>query len=354
MTTGTTESPQPPKDESTPDTAPTDDRADAAAAPSGDEPQVDTDTATAPPADEPPPSADAATAPPADEPPPSADEAAAPPADEPPPSTDAAAAPPADEPQLSAAEREYREALKTARQLGLDEKRAPAADADREEATRLAARLGLDQPTAKAEEVLPVLEEPAEAEPEEEVDEGDELIGPPPTDARSWYVLNTYSGHEHRVQENLERRVASMDVTDRIFRVVVPTEEELEIRGGQRRQVQRRLLPGYVLVEMILDNDTWYVVRNTPGVTGFVGTDEPKPLPREEVKTILRQMRVAVPRVRVGFEIGDTVRVVEGPFLDFMALVDQINLEKGKVRALITMFGREIPVELDFIQVEKA
>ena len=309
MTTGITESPQPPEDESKPATAPTDDRA---------------DTAAAPPADEPPPSADTATAPPADEPP------------------------------LSAAEREYREALKTARQLGLDEKRAPAADADREEATRLAARLGLDQPIEKAEEPLPVLEEPAEAEAEEEVDEGDDLLGPPPADTRSWYVLNTYSGHEHRVQENLERRVASMDVTDRIFRVVVPTEEELEIRGGQRRQVQRRLLPGYVLVEMILDNDTWYVVRNTPGVTGFVGTDEPKPLPREEVKTILRQMRVAVPRVRVGFEIGDTVRVVDGPFQDFMALVDQINLEKGKVRALITMFGREIPVELDFIQVEKA
>ena len=259
-------------------------------------------------------------------------------------------APTATEP--SAAEREYRAALEAARALGLDTvATTPPASAEEEEAARLVSALGLDQSTDEPEEALPVLDEPEEAADEES--EEDDFLGPEPTDGRAWYVLNTYSGHENRVKENLERRSASMDVADRIHRVVVPTEEELEIRGGQRRQVQRKLLPGYVLVEMLLDNATWYVVRNTPGVTGFVGSDEPSPLPREEVKSILRQMRVVEPRVRVGFELGDTVRVTDGPFMDFMAQVDEINLEKGKVRALISMFGRETPVELDFIQVEK-
>ena len=258
------------------------------------------------------------------------------------------------EEQPSAAEREYRAALEAARALGLDTAPAVAAvDLEEQEAARLVSELGLDQPTPAPTETLPTLDEPESAEAEEVIDEEEDFLGPEPTDGRAWYVLNTYSGHENRVKENLERRIGSMDVADRIHRVVVPTEEELEIRGGQRRQVQRKLLPGYVLVEMVLDNATWYVVRNTPGVTGFVGSDEPSPLPREEVKSILRQMRVVEPRVRVGFELGDTVRVTDGPFMDFMAQVDEINLEKGKVRALISMFGRETPVELDFIQVEK-
>ena len=260
-------------------------------------------------------------------------------------------APSVDEP--SAAEREYRAALAAARALGMDKAAAAApVDIEKQEAARLVTELGLDQPEPSQAATLPTLEEP-EKPAVEEADEEEDYLGPVPTDGRAWYVLNTYSGHENRVKENLERRIASMDVSDRIHRVVVPTEEELEIRGGQRRQVQRKLLPGYVLVEMVLDNDTWYVVRNTPGVTGFVGSDEPSALPREEVKSILRQMRVVEPRVRVGFELGDTVRVTDGPFMDFMAQVDEINLEKGKVRALISMFGRETPVELDFIQVEK-
>ena len=259
-------------------------------------------------------------------------------------------APTAAEP--SAAEREYRAALAAARALGLDAESPTASEsAEEQEAARLVSALGLDQSADEPEALLPTLDEPKVAADEES--EEDDLLGPVPTDGRAWYVLNTYSGHENRVKENLERRSASMDVADRIHRVVVPTEEELEIRGGQRRQVQRKLLPGYVLVEMLLDNATWYVVRNTPGVTGFVGSDEPSPLPREEVSSILRQMRVVEPRVRVGFELGDTVRVTDGPFMDFMAQVDEINLEKGKVRALISMFGRETPVELDFIQVEK-
>ncbi len=258
------------------------------------------------------------------------------------------------ESRLSAAEREYQEAMRAAKALGLD--LAPEKDAEVEAAAaaeQAVQRLGLDQPVeAKEPEPPPLFAEP-EPEPEAEDEETDDLLGPEVADGRAWYVLNTYSGHENRVQTNLERRIASMDVSERIFRVVVPTEEELEIRGGQRRHVQRKLLPGYVLVEMILDDDTWYVVRNTPGVTGFVGAEKPHPLPRDEVKSILKQMRVAEPRVRVGFEINDAIRVMDGPFQDFIGQVDEINIDKGKVRVLISMFGRETPVELDFMQVEK-
>ena len=299
------------------------------------------------------PAAQEGTAPePAPEPAPAA--APAPEAESAPPAAPAAETEDA-EPPLSAVEREYQAAMRAATALGMDlEIERAAVDKEVDAAERLVEKLGLDQPapTAEAEAPVPLV---AESQVDEEAaKEEDDLLGPVPEDARSWYVLNTYSGHENRVQINLERRIESMDVAERIFRVVVPTEEELEIRGGQRRQVQRKLLPGYVLVEMILDDDTWYVVRNTPGVTGFVGAEKPHPLPREEVKAILRQMRVVEPRVRVGFEIGDSIRVMDGPFLDFIGQVVEINLDKGKVRVLISMFGRETPMELDFMQVEKA
>ena len=281
---------------------------------------------------------------------PPVEEAAAPPSEAPPAEAEG------EEPELTAAEREYRAALQAVRALGLDQSPTSTVDREAEEAAEVVARLGLDQPTPPPPPVVDLFAEPLPTAPEKveaAVEEEDEILGPEPTDGRAWYVLNTYSGHENRVKENLERRIASMDVADRIFRVVVPTEEELEIRGGQRRQVQRKLLPGYVLVELLLDPDTWYVVRNTPGVTGFVGGERPSPLTRDEVRTILIKMRVLEPRVRVGFALGDTVRVTDGPFLDFLAHVDEINLDKGKVRVLISMFGRETPVELDLVQVEK-
>ena len=150
-----------------------------------------------------------------------------------------------------------------------------------------------------------------------------------------------------------------MDMGGKIFQVVIPTEEEIEIREGQRRTVSRKLFPGYVLVHMIMEDDSWYVVRNTPGVTGFAGstseTDRSRPMPLadEEVSRILRQMNAAAPRINVGFKVGDAVRVTDGPFVDFVGQVDEINLDKGKVRVMVSMFGRETPVELDFLQVEK-
>ena len=176
---------------------------------------------------------------------------------------------------------------------------------------------------------------------------------------KRWYVIHTYSGYENKVKTNLDQRVKHMDMGGKIFQVVIPTEEEIEIREGQRRTVSRKLFPGYVLVHMIMEDDSWYVVRNTPGVTGFAGstseTDRSRPMPLadEEVSRILRQMNAAAPRINVGFKVGESVRVTDGPFVDFVGQVDEINLDKGKVRVMVSMFGRETPVELDFLQVEK-
>ncbi|TAK36204.1 MAG: transcription termination/antitermination protein NusG [Chloroflexota bacterium] len=171
---------------------------------------------------------------------------------------------------------------------------------------------------------------------------------------KRWYVIHTYSGYEAKVKRNLEHRIQSMDMQDKIFQVIVPTEEEIEVKDGQRKTVHKKVFPGYVLVEMKLTNDSWYVVRNTPGVTGFVGSGtKPTPLSEDEVNAIIKQMRAEAPRVKVGFQKGQTVRIIDGPFAEFMGTVDEINQEKGKVKVRISLFGRETPVELDFLQVEK-
>jgi transcriptional antiterminator NusG len=172
--------------------------------------------------------------------------------------------------------------------------------------------------------------------------------------SRKWYVIHTYSGYENKVKANLEHRVDSMGVRDKIFQVVIPTEEEIEIKDGQRRTVQRKVFPGYVLVEMVMGDDSWYVVRNTPGVTGFVGAGtRPTALEDSEVRRILKQMKTEAPKVKVTFSRGERVKVVDGPFTDFIGVVDDINPEKGKVRVLVSFFGRETPVELDFLQVAR-
>jgi transcriptional antiterminator NusG len=193
-----------------------------------------------------------------------------------------------------------------------------------------------------------VVEEPAQ--PPEVSAAEEEVID----DGREWFVIHTYSGYENKVKTNLEHRLMSMGMQDKIFQVVIPTEEEIEIRDGQRKTVQKKIFPGYVLVQMIMDDESWYVVRNTPGVTGFVGSgSRPVPLDETEVKSILRQMQAEEPRVKVGFQVGQSVRIIDGPFVDFAGQVDEINLEKGKVKVLVSFFGRETPVELDFLQVER-
>jgi transcriptional antiterminator NusG len=171
---------------------------------------------------------------------------------------------------------------------------------------------------------------------------------------KSWYVVHTYSGYEERVKKNLEQRIKYMDSGGEISDVVIPTEVEIEVKDGQRRNVNKKILPGYILVQMELSDQSWNIVRNTPGVTGFVGSgNKPTPLEEGEVNQILKQMEAEAPRVRVGFRKGQSVRVTSGPFIDFVGVVDEISVDKGKVKVLLSLFGRETPVELDFLQVEK-
>jgi transcriptional antiterminator NusG len=173
-------------------------------------------------------------------------------------------------------------------------------------------------------------------------------------DGRAWYVVHCYSGYENKVRHNLEQRIETMGMKDKIFDIVVPTEEEIEVKEGKRRTVERRVFPGYILVNMIMSEESWYVVRNTPGVTGFVGMgNTPTPLRSEEVSQIIKRMEAEAPRIKVTFKSGERVRIVDGPFNDFRGTVSEIDMERAKVRVMVNFFGRETPVELDFLQVEK-
>lgn len=170
---------------------------------------------------------------------------------------------------------------------------------------------------------------------------------------RAWYVVHTYSGHEMKVKANLEKRIEATGLEDKIFRILVPTEDKVEVKDGKKQIKKRRIFPGYILVEMIMDENTWYHVRNTPGVTGFVSAgSRPVPLPEDEINSILRSMGEEGEKVQVDFEVGQKVRINDGPFEDFIGEVQNINLEKGKVKVLVSMFGRETPLELDFHQIE--
>lgn len=191
----------------------------------------------------------------------------------------------------------------------------------------------------------------APAAPDFSIEQSIEQAG----DQRAWYVVHCYSGYENKVRHNLEQRIETMGMKDKIFDVVIPTQEEIEVKDGKRKTVERHVFPGYVLVNMILSEESWYVVRNTPGVTGFVGMgNTPTPLRPEEVQQILRRMEAEAPVVKVTFKIGERVRIVDGPFNDFRGSVAEIDMERSKVRVMVNFFGRETPVELDFLQVERA
>lgn len=171
----------------------------------------------------------------------------------------------------------------------------------------------------------------------------------------AWYVIHCYSGYENKVRHNLEQRIETMGMKDKIFDVVIPTQEEIEVREGKRRTVERHIFPGYVLVNLALSEESWYVVRNTPGVTGFVGMGNlPTPLRPEEVNQILKRMEAEAPAVKVTYKVGERIRIIDGPFNDFRGNVAEIDMERTKVRVMVNFFGRETPVELDFLQVEKA
>lgn len=171
---------------------------------------------------------------------------------------------------------------------------------------------------------------------------------------KDWFVIHTYSGYEERVKKNLEQRIKFMDSAEEIGDIIIPTEVEIEVKNGQRRNVDKKILPGYILIKMNMSDQSWNIVRNTPGVTGFVGSGtKPTPLLEGEVNKILKQMAAETPKVKVGFRKGQSVRVTSGPFIDFVGVVDEISTDKGKVKVLLSLFGRETPVELDFLQVEK-
>lgn len=174
------------------------------------------------------------------------------------------------------------------------------------------------------------------------------------TGEKNWYAIHTYAGYEESVAKNLEQRIESLQMQEKIFRVLVPKEKKIKIKGGKRYIVEEKIYPGYVLVEMIVSDDSWYVVRNTPNVTGFIGSGTtPTPVSEDEIKILIQRMGVEEPKYKIEFKLGDHVKITDGPFKDFDGKVAEIDEKRGKVKVLVTMFGRETPVELDFLQVKK-
>lgn len=218
---------------------------------------------------------------------------------------------------------------------------------------------------AGPEDEAPAIEDVAQdAADEVGADEDEEEAAPAPRQSPydrpgKWYVLHTQSGYEKKVRTNLEARTSSMNMEHRIFEVVIPTEEVVEFKNGEKKLVEKKMFPGYLLCRMRIDDDSWFVVRNTPGVTGFVGAgNKPSPLPRKDVEMFLSEADEATETVRKGrpkmeYEVGETVQVKEGPFADFEGQIEEINVEQLKLKVLVNIFGRETPVELEFGQVRK-
>lgn len=216
----------------------------------------------------------------------------------------------------------------------------------------------LDTPAedAAAETLADALEpqEAASGDASSEEADADEASQEEDDEDKGWFVVHCYSGYENKVRHNLEQRIETMGMKDQIFDVVIPTQEEIEVRDGKRRSIERHVFPGYVLVNMKMSEESWYVVRNTPGVTGFVGMgNDPIPLRPEEVSQILKRMEAEAPTIKVSFKPGEKVRIIDGPFNEFIGTVDEIDMDRTKVRVMVNFFGRSTPVELDFLQVEK-
>lgn len=201
-----------------------------------------------------------------------------------------------------------------------------------------------DQQKAKEKKTKKKKDEKVELKAKAEADHKD----------RNWYVIHTYSGYEDQVKESLKQRIESMGMQEKIFDVMVPTEKSIEMKGGKKKTVEKKIFPGYVLVEMVVAEDSWYVVRNTPNVTGFIGFGtRPTPISDEEIKKLKKKMGQEEPKYKIDFKLGDQVKIVDGPFKDFDGIVDDIDEQKGKIKVLVNMFGRETPVTLDFLQAKK-
>lgn len=193
-----------------------------------------------------------------------------------------------------------------------------------------------------------------EVKPAKKAFENHLVITPSEDPQAKWFVVHTYSGHEVRVMEGLHQRVESMKLADRILEILIPTQEQIQIRAGKKHNVTEKIFPGYILVRMILDDASWLAVRTTQGVTGFVGIgNKPTPIADEEVETIQKFMSMEAPKFRTKFSTGEAVKIVDGPFAEFLGSIESIDEEKGKLRVLVSIFGRETPVELDFLQVKK-
>ena len=215
----------------------------------------------------------------------------------------------------------------------------------------------IEQPQDEAADILPVDDDGSveDAADSSSITDIPAVKDADTDDGRAWFVIHCYSGYENKVRHNLEQRIETMGMKDMIYDVVIPTQEEIEVKEGKRRSIERHVFPGYVLVNMILSEESGYVVRNTPGVTGFVGMgNDPTPLRPDEVAHILKRMEAEAPHVKVSFKQGERVRIIDGPFNDFRGTVDEIDMEHAKVTVMVNFFGRETPVELDFLQVEKS
>ncbi len=171
---------------------------------------------------------------------------------------------------------------------------------------------------------------------------------------RKWYAIHTYSGYEENVASNLKQRIESMDMQDKIFNIMIPTEKKIKIKNGKRKIITEKIFPGYVMVEMLVTDDSWYVVRNTPNVTGFIGAgNTPTPIAEEEIKSLMKRMGVEEPQYKIDVQVNDPVKINDGPFKNFEGKVSEVDEERGKVKVLVNMFGRETPVELDFLQIKR-
>jgi len=198
------------------------------------------------------------------------------------------------------------------------------------------------------------IREQAQEQEERDAKKAGALMTQKQTGARGWYVIHTYSGYEEQVAENLKQRIESLSMEDKIFQILVPKEKQIEIKNGRRRTIEKRIFPGYVLVEMIVTDDSWYVVRNTPNVTGFIGLGvRPTPMSKEEIDRIQKRMGVEEPKYKIDFVLNDLVKINDGPLKGFEGKVTEIDEDKGKIKVLVSMFGRETPVSLDFLQVKK-
>ena len=247
-----------------------------------------------------------------------------------------------------------------------------AAQADQTTEDQVTEKTSEEEMEVVADETLKEFEEEVVEEAEETVEEEEEIseetveeaiakleanesllvLNPDISPRAKWYVVHTYSGHEKKVASLIKEFALGRGMIDKVFRILIPTQKKIVVSDGKKRNVDERLFPGYIIVNMVMDDEAWYLVRSTKGVTGFVGTgDNPTPLPQKEVDTLMKFMTMEAPKFEAKFREGDSVKIIEGPFQDFLGKVDEVNDDQGKVRVLVSVFGRETPVELDFIQI---